>query len=163
RPEGTRTTQDKLTTIEVTVKPQGNLTGTAVTTLSFPPELATVGATQRAGQYKRTLLAADPVGKLTGGGENAPPRMKGDVGVDGMGRAFVYKLPGAGEAGKATLQEVPDAAVRVYPAAGFKVQDASQPVPAYPVRVEAENDPVGATLEVWVRPVNATDAASNEV
>src|SRR5262249_57123837 len=96
RPEGTRTTQDKLTTVEVTVKPQGNLTGTAVTTLSFPPELATVGATQRAGQYKRTLLAADPVGKLTGGVGNAPPGVEGCVGVDGIERAFVYKLPGAG-------------------------------------------------------------------
>src|SRR5262249_61169965 len=86
RPEGTRTTQDKLTTVEVTVKPQGNLTGTAVTTLSFPPELASVGATQRAGQYKRTLTAAEPGAKLTGGGENAPPGGEGFVGGRGVDR-----------------------------------------------------------------------------
>lgn len=158
-------------TVEVTVKPQADgdkprYAGTATATLGFLPQ---PGSVVRTGLYRRTL-GTDPANplaaaKLTGSIETPAARARFSVGVDGVDRAFVFEpqFKTAGEVEKETLKQDTARAVRVYPAAGFKTADASLPVPAYAVRVDADNAQPGDKLELWVRPAGSRDDAAREV
>jgi hypothetical protein len=155
------------------VKAKAAFVGEAPVTLSFPPELPQLGAVIREGFYARTLTrptdkAAVPATILDGALENAPANFRVFVGVDGYDRAFIFQpSPKGGLEGD--LNRYEEAGVRVYPAAKFAARTATAPVAAFPVRVEADNPPVGATLELRLRPARipgpppAGEAAKDEL
>lgn len=148
--------------------------GVATTTLGFTPQSPAQRAVIRSGQYLRTLeikpgltmLKAEtaPRVTLTGAIQNPAPDTQVYVGVDGIDRAFVYTLGEAVEGGGRRLSPQNDIAVRLYPGAGFRTGIDTQPVPAYPVRIDTDNALGGGTLELWVRPVRpgAPDIADDK-
>jgi hypothetical protein len=149
-------------TVNATVTPKKGALGggTAVATLAFQKQ-ALPGAIDRGGLYHLTL-GADPTRpeapvRLTGKVENAGARPRIYVGIDGIDRAYIYEPARDENFTDADLDPKNEPAVRVYPATAFKVTDESKPVAVYPVRVEADNDPVGATVELWVRQAGSKD------
>jgi hypothetical protein len=150
-------TDGPLTRVTARVKAKAAFVGEAPVTLAFPPELPLSGTVIREGFYRRTLLrptANDPVpaAVLDGAVENAPENLRVFVGVDGYDRAFIYQpSPKGGLAGDLIRDD--SVGVRLYPAAKFAAEAVTAPVAAFPVRVEADNPPAGATLELRLRPV----------
>lgn len=169
QPKGEVTLRDTLTQVRVEVQGKPNFTGTSAVRLDFPQQAALLGAVVREGFYRRTLTAepgskTPPKATLVGAVENAGPGLRVDVGVDGFERAFIYKPAPAGELDAGQLKRVSEKEVRVFPAAGFATAAATQPVPRFLVRIEPDNDPKDATLELWVRQPGAGDSADvNEV
>jgi hypothetical protein len=170
-PVGTITQIDTLTRVAVTVSPKLNeakqpvFVGAADLKLSFPPQLALTKAVVREGFYRRSLPAeAGAKAKLVGMVEGAGTEVRAHVAVDGVERAFIYKPAPAASTDAGKLIRDPLQAVWVYPAAGYAPAAATQPVTSFPVRVEADNPPPDATLELWVRPAGSTDDPTvNEV
>lgn len=170
-PSGIVTRGDTLTRVTVNVAPlldaekKPLFAGPADVRLSFPPQPALTGAVIREGVYRRTLdPSIAPQATLSGAVENAGEGVRVQVGVDGYDRAFIYEPYPVGDVNEGRLNRVTTRAVRVYPATGFATTAATQPVAAFPVRVEADNAPADATLELWIRPARAGDSpAVNEV
>lgn len=172
-PSGTLTQSDNLAQVVVTVEPRVNekkvpaFIGSADVRLSFPPQMLFRGAIVREGFYRRTLVSEakgfTPV-KLAGAVENPGTELRVNVGVDGFDRAFIYKPAPATSVDAGKLVRDSDRAIRVYPSAGYAINTATQPVSAFPVRVEADNAPRDAALELWVRRAgDGDDASLNEV
>jgi hypothetical protein len=166
-------TDGALTRVTAQVKAKAAFVGEAPVTLSFPPELPLSGAVIREGFYRRTLVRPPgtdqlPAVILDGAVENAPENLRVFVGVDGYDRAFIYQPSPKGGL-TADLIRYDQVGVRLYPAGKFAEKAATAPVAAYPVRVEADNPPVGATLELRLRPVRipgpppAGEAAKDEL
>lgn len=171
-PSGKLTQTGDLTRIDVDVKPRvtnmrPEFIGAADVRLTFPPQFLYRGAIVREGFYRRTLVV-DSKGdvtsiKLVGAIENPGAELRVNVGVDGFDRAFLYTATPATSAAAVKLNRDETPAVRVYPAAGFAPDAATQPIAGFPVRVEADNAKRGAALELWVRPIGATDASVTEI
>lgn len=167
-PTGSVTRTDRLTRVTVDVKPvlaagQPVFTGAADLRLAFPPQSALSGAIIREGFYRRTLLVepgTDPKATLVGAVENAGEKVRIDVGVDEMSRAFIYEPAPAGDINVGKLNRISTPAVRIFPAVGYRTSVATQPVSAFPVRVEVDNAPRDATVKIWVRQRGASDDPS---
>jgi len=164
-PTGSVTRSDRLTRVNVNVSPmlangQPVFTGTADLRLAFPPQSALSGAIIREGFYRRSLVVepgTNPTATLVGAVENAGEKVRIDVGVDGLDRAFIYEPAPAGDINVGKLNRILTPAIRLFPAVGYKSSVATQPVPAFPVRVEADNAPPDATVQLWIRPRGASD------
>jgi hypothetical protein len=155
-PAGTISLKDRLTQVAVTVSGKPDFTGTANLMLAFPPQESLKDAIIREGIYKRTLTrepnsTAAPKATLSGAVENAVDKLRIHLGVDGFDRAFIYQPALAGDTANANLIRVATVAVRILPAVGFNKGAETQPVAAFPVKIEADNDPAGSTLELWIR------------
>jgi hypothetical protein len=168
-PKGKISSMGGLTQTVVTVEGKPDFTGTANLTLDFPPQASLKNAIIREGIYKRTLTkepdaTAAPKATLSGAVENAVDTLRILVGIDGFNRAFIYEPALAGDTKDADLIRVQKAAVRVLPAKGFDRSAESQPVAAFAVIVETDNDAPGSTLELWIRKQgDGNDPAKNEV
>lgn len=169
-PDGTITRSGALTQIKlaVTAKPElGNQS--ALLDLSFPPQAAMEGATLRDGFYRRTLAQVEgqpgpAKAVLVGSVENAGRALRTDVGVDGFARAFIYDADPSGDVKSASLIRVIAEAVRVLPAAEFATNAVTAPVGTVALRIETDNAPSDATLELHVRPEGAGDSLDvNEI
>lgn len=135
-----------VTTITLAPK-NGRLTPPAAVTLKFQdthPSTATINS----GLYRRTL-EQDAI-TLKGSIRTSEKSPRIYVGVDGIDRAFVYQPETGTEAkGKLILQDKP--VTRVYPAAAFKTTAKSQPVTKYPIRIEVDNPPAKASLDLVIQ------------
>ena len=168
-PVGTISLEDRISQVLITVTGKPDFTGKANLTLAFPPQASLKDAILREGIYKRTLVrdadATDaPKATLSGSVENAVDKLRIDLGIDGFNRAFIYEPALAGDTNAAKLIRVQKPAVRVLPAKGYETTAESQPVAAFPVIVEADNDPSGSTLELWIRKAgDGNDLDKNEI
>jgi hypothetical protein len=166
-PKGKISSKGSLTQVTATVDGKPDFTGTANLTLDFPPQASLKNAILREGIYKRTLTKegdATPKATLSGAVENAVDTLRILVGIDGFNRAFIYEPALAGDTANADLIRVQKPAVRILPAVGFNRGAETQPVAAFPVIVETDNDPAGSTLELWIRKQgDGNDPARNEV
>lgn len=129
----------------------GKLSSPAVATLSIQatdPATAVKGK----GLYQWTIEKA---GNITLNGliqtSSAVDSLRIYVGVDGVDRAFVYTPKTNTDTNSVQLNLIKTPAARVYPASGFKSSAVSQPLAKYPVRIETENAPAGARVQLWVQ------------
>jgi hypothetical protein len=143
--------------------------GSAAVQLVFPPQPALRGALIRDGFYRRSLEfvkeltpGEEPVVNLKGRIEGASSGLLVYVGVDGIDRAFKYKLGAPDIEGKVQLTRSFESAVRV--ARVSPTQPViTAPTGKYPVRIEVDNPAPGDTLEVQLRPFGAGDAFTERV
>lgn len=115
--------------------------------LSFPKLAAAAGPVTRDGVYHRTLTPENPKATLRGAVTEFGRAVRAEVAADGVPRAFIFEgTPVEGGGLKPGVVEA--RAIRVYPAAEAATAVATKPVAAFPVRVEVDNPPAGATAEL---------------
>ena len=107
-----------------------------------------------------TLSAETPAPTLSAllGGYGAT--LLAHVAVDGVERAFVYKVAPTATGDK-QFTKLNDSAARVFPAAGEVA--VTKPMTAFPVRVEVDNAKAGDQLELHVRRRGATDSETEVI
>ena len=117
------------------------------------------------------LFTRDSLSSLTLSAETPAPTLSALLGgygstllahvaVDGVERAFVYKVAPT-VTGDKQFTKLNDSAARVFPASGEVV--VTKPVAAFPVRVEVDNAKAGDQLELHVRRRGAADSETEVI
>ncbi len=145
--------------------------GSATIRLYVPPQPELKDAVLRDGFYRRTLTFDTarkmfdqknpaPSVALSGIIENPGVDARIYVGVDGIDRAFDYKLTTFGKTEGTQLTNQKTVDVRVSRAAASAV---TQPVATYPVLIEVDNSAATDTLELRLRPVRGDNELTETV
>ena len=144
--------------------------GSATIRLYVPPQPELKDAILRDGFYRRTLTfdtvrdkfpkGTAPSVTLSGVIENPNDGARVYVGVDGIDRAFDYKLTTLGTTPDTPLPNEKKTAVRVSRAAASTV---TQPVAGYPVLIEVDNPAATDTLELRLRPIKGANDLTETV
>ena len=137
----------------------GKASGEASVQLSFPPTLNAPGLMLREGVYRRAIsLDGGPNSsvELLGSVQKYGNKFRAEVSIDGIARAFIYTSEPKGEVTD-ELQKFDTQAVRI-----LSSKSVTRPTAAFPIKLEVDNAPDNANLEVRVRQVGADDTDANK-
>jgi len=152
--------KDKPAQIRVPAKAiVGKASGDATVLLSFPPTLNAPGLMLREGVYRRAIsLDGGPNASvvLLGSVQKYGNKFRAEVSIDGIARAFIYTSEPKGEVTD-ELQKFDTQVVRI-----LSGKSVTRPTAAFPIKLEVDNAPDNANLEVRVRQVGADDTDANK-
>ena len=152
--------KDKPARISVPAKAiAGIASGEVTVQLSFPPTLNAPGLMLREGVYRRAIsLDGGPNASvvLLGSVQKYGNKFRAEVSIDGIARAFIYTSEPKGEVTD-ELQKFDTQVVRI-----LSAKSVTRPTAAFPIKLEVDNAPDNANLEVRVRQVGGDDTDANK-
>ena len=155
--------KDKPAIITVPVKAiAGKASGDATVQLYFPPTLNAPGLMLREGVYRRAIsLDGGPNAsvQLRGSIQKYGKEFRAEVSIDGVARAFIFTSEPKGDVTD-ELQNFDTKVVRI-----LSAKSVTRPTAAFPIKLEVDNAPDNANLEVQIRQVgsDSKDDANSEV
>ncbi len=140
----------------------GKASGEATVQLSFPPTLNAPTLMLREGVYRRTIALDDAatVNKsviLLGNVQKMGDAIRAEVSIDGISRAFIYTSETKGVVNKEDWQKFDKQLVRI-----LAPKTVTRPTAAFAIKLETDNAPDNANLEVQIRQAASEDTAANK-
>jgi len=140
----------------------GKASGEATVQLSFPPTLNSPTLILREGVYRRAIALDDGATAnksviLLGNVQKIGDAIRAEVSIDGIDRAFIYTSATKGEVKKEDWQKFDERLVRI-----LAPKTVTRPTTAFPIKLEADNAPDGANLEVQIKQVGAENIDANK-